>query len=261
MPRFSIITVVYNAADSIASTLDSVIAQNVDLEHLIIDGGSSDGTLDILHNYPHQDRLRIVSESDNGIYDAMNKGLRMACGQIIGILNADDFYANDQILCKVHGIFLNSPTDSCYGDLAYVKKNNVKKITRYWRAGPFHRSAFYSGWMPPHPTFFVKREVYEKHGGFNLSLGSAADYELMLRFLVKYGITTRYIPELMIKMRAGGASNASIKNRLAANRMDRKAWRINQLRPLPWTLWAKPARKIKQFFPRSIMHPSGSTGR
>lgn len=249
MPRFSIITVVYNAADSILSALHSVAAQNVDLEHLIIDGGSNDGTLDILHEYPEQNHLRIVSESDNGIYDAMNKGLRMARGEIIGILNADDFYATEHVLSRVNDVFIDPSIHSCYGDLAYVEKNNTDKVTRYWKAGPFRRTAFYHGWMPPHPTFFVRREVYQTHGVFNLSLGSAADYELMLRFLVKHDITTEYIPALMTKMRNGGASNASIRNRLTANRMDRQAWRINQLQPLPWTLWAKPARKISQFFP------------
>lgn len=249
MPRFTIITVIHNAADSILTALNSVVAQNVDLEHVIVDGGSSDGTLDILRDYLPHSHLRIISEPDNGIYDAMNKGLGMARGEIIGFLNADDFYANEHVLSHVSEVFTASSVESCYGDLAYVDKEDVDKVTRYWRAGEFRRMAFYHGWMPPHPTFFVRREIYERHGSFNLTLGSAADYELMLRFLIKHEITTEYIPVLMTKMRTGGTSNASIRNRLIANRMDRKAWRVNLLQPLPWTLWAKPARKIIQFLP------------
>jgi len=256
MPRFSIVTAVYNGANTILEALGSVASQSVDVEHIIIDGGSQDRTVEVLRSYPAQERLHIVSEADGGIYDAMNKGLRMARGQIVGFLNADDFYAGDAVLSQVDEVFSDRAVNSCYGDLAYVARNDLARVTRYWRAGPFRREAFYHGWMPPHPTFFVRREIYERYGAFNLSLGSAADYELMLRFLVRHRITTCYIPGLMVKMRVGGTSNASLLNRLKANRMDRQAWRINQLQPLPWTLWAKPARKISQFFPRLTAIPT-----
>jgi glycosyltransferase len=248
MSTISIITVAYNAQNTIQSCLDSVARQNVALEHIVIDGASSDNTLEIVRRHQsRQANVIVVSEPDDGIYDAMNKGLRQAKGDIVGILNADDFYATDKALSRVSKAFAAAQIDSCYGDLVYVDRDNLKKITRYWKASKFDRSAFYQGWMPPHPTFFVRRRVYEGYGLFKPELGSAADYELMLRFLFKHGITTRYIPEVLIKMRTGGVSNISLKNRVLANQMDREAWRVNQLRPKPWTLFAKPIRKITQF--------------
>lgn len=144
-------------------------------------------------------------------------------------------------------VFEKQNVESCYGDLLYVHKNDTDRVIRYWRASEYHHGKFKNGWMPPHPTFFVKREIYEKYGLFNLNLGSAADYELMLRFLLKYKITTVYIPQVLIKMRTGGISNASLKNRIRANRMDRLAWKVNGLKPYPWTLWLKPLRKATQF--------------
>ena len=137
------------------------------------------------------------------------------------------------------------------GDLVYVDANDTDRVVRYWRSGDFALHKFYWGWMPPHPTFFVRREVYERCGLFNPDLGTAADYELMLRFLVRYKITSAYLSEIIIKMRSGGASNASLINRLRANRMNRMAWKVNGLRPYPWTLWMKPLRKIPQYFRKS----------
>jgi glycosyltransferase involved in cell wall biosynthesis len=198
--------------------------------------------------YPHISH--IVSESDQGIYDAMNKGIRLAQGDIVGILNADDFYASSDILAKVAAIFADPAIDACYGDLVYMDSTDTGKVVRYWRSGAFSPRKFYWGWMPPHPTFFVRRWVYERFGLFNLDLGSAADYELMLRFLVKHQINVAYIPEVLVKMRTGGVSNVSLQNRLKANRMDRKAWTINALKPYPWTLWLKPLRKIGQWVKR-----------
>ena len=220
-----------------------------DIEHIVIDGGSTDGTLDIINKY-QSGIAKLVSERDDGIYDAMNKGIGFATGEVIGILNADDFYPDSGVLEKVAQVFENEDIESCYGDLEYVDAVDTGKVIRYWRSGPYHVNKFYSGWMPPHPTFFVRRSVYQKYGLFNLTLGSAADYELMLRFLVKHRITTAYIPEVIVKMRTGGVSNASIKNRISANRMDRKAWSVNGLRPYPWTLFFKPLRKVHQFIVR-----------
>jgi glycosyltransferase len=209
----------------------------------------------------------------------MNKGLRMAGGDIVGILNADDFYADDRVLERVAKVFEDPEVEACYGDLVYVREmlncasrvelapvaplNRLKdpsiqrfnhstdqpgfKILRYWKSGSFTPEKMKWGWMPPHPTFFVRRRVYEKYGLFNLDLGSAADYELMLRCLYKYRIKTVYIPEVLVCMRAGGVSNASVANRLKANRMDRRAWEVNGLRPYPWTTLLKPLRKIPQY--------------
>lgn len=244
--RISIITATYNSASTIHDCLESVSSQSLKSQHIIIDGGSTDKTLDIIKSHPHA--LSLVSEPDRGIYDAMNKGISLASGDIIGILNSDDYYPNNQILEKVCTHFVNASLDSCYGDLHYVDFANTGKVTREWKSGNYSAGSFYWGWMPPHPTFFVRSSVYEKYGMFNLDLGTAADYELMLRFLVKFKITTCYIPEVLVKMRVGGTSNVSFKNRLKANRMDRKAWQVNGLVPYPWTTYFKPLRKLGQFF-------------
>ena len=252
MLPISIITVCHNAEATISDCLASIQSQTCPVEHILIDGRSADRTMDIIRAQSGP-RAKVISEPDHGIYDAMNKGLRLATGDIVGILNADDCYATPDILAKVRQTFADPGTDACYGDLLYVDGSNTERICRYWRSGHFAPSRFYWGWMPPHPTFFVRRSVYEKYGGFNLDLGSAADYEIMLRFLLKHRISTRYIPEVLVKMRTGGVSNASITNRLKANTMDRQAWRVNGLTPFPWTLWLKPARKIGQYF----LRPSG----
>ncbi|NVN98856.1 MAG: glycosyltransferase [Geobacteraceae bacterium] len=241
----SLITATFNSATTLRLCLSSVSSQRVVPEHIIIDGASTDETVGIARSFPHVST--IISEPDNGIYDAMNKGIATSSGDIIGILNSDDFYANPDVLASVARIFENKSIDSCYGDLAYVDSVDTGRITRYWKSGPFNYRNFFWGWMPPHPTFFVRRSVYEKHGMFKLNFGSASDYELMLRLLVKHRITSTYIPETMVRMRAGGVSNFSIINRLKANRMDRSAWQENGLRPYPWTTYLKPVSKISQF--------------
>jgi len=140
--------------------------------------------------------------------------------------------------------------EACYGDLVYVRQGDISKTTRYWKSGDFSPQKFYQGWMPPHPAFFVRREAFEKYGLFNTRMGSAADYELMLRFLVRYKLKAAYIPRVLVHMRTGGVSNASLANRIQANRKDREAWEVNGLRPYPWTLWAKPLRKVGQWVKR-----------
>ena len=252
MPDISIITATYNSAATLKDCLNSVRDQQLAVEHVIIDGVSKDATLKIAGSYPHVSR--IISEPDGGIYDAMNKGIAVATGEVIGILNSDDFYADDQVLARVAEVFKDPSVETCYGDLHYVDAVTTGKVTRNWRAGRYRRGAFYWGWMPPHPTFFVRRSVYERFGRFNLNLGSAADYELMLRFLVKHQVSSVYVPDVLVKMRAGGESNASLKNRLKANRMDRRAWQVNGLKPYPWTLTMKPLRKVGQFLPVKFLN-------
>jgi glycosyltransferase len=247
MIKISIITSVLNAVGSIKDCVESVRTQNYPAEHIIIDGGSTDGTIQIIEKYRSYLAL-LVSEPDKGIYDGMNKGIQLATGDVVGLLNADDLYAGTDVLSTVAESFANSGIDTCYGDLVYVDPYDVTKVTRNWKSGNFRERSFYWGWMPPHPTFFVRRSVYEKYSKFNLDLGSAADYELMLRFLVKHHLTTAYIPKVLVKMRAGGASNASLKNRINANRMDRLAWEVNCLKGYPWTTYLKPLRKIRQYF-------------
>ena len=241
------ITVVHNAVNTIKDCIDSVHKQGVDSEHYVVDGCSSDGTQSLLKTYKNENIINYSSEPDDGIYDAMNKGIESTIGDIVGILNADDFYAHDKVLQRVINVFKNPDIDACYGDLVYIDSNDKNKVVRTWSSGFYTQSSFRFGWMPPHPTFFVRRSVYEKYGGFDLSLGSAADYELMLRFLYRHKIKAQYIPETLIKMRTGGVSNVSLSNRLKANRMDKLAWKVNYLKPAPWTLFMKPMRKITQF--------------
>jgi glycosyltransferase involved in cell wall biosynthesis len=246
-PLFSIITACFNSVRTLPQTLASVRSQvDTIFEHLIIDGGSTDGSLDVVKaSLPLS---QIVSEPDDGIYDAMNKGIMRAKGEILGILNADDFYASSDVLAKVALVFEDPSVHACFGDLVYVDSRDTGEVVRYWRSGGCEMRKFFWGWMPPHPTFFVRRSIYERYGLFNLKLGSAADYELMLRFLVKFKIKAIYLPEVLVKMRTGGVSNMSWQNRLKANTMDRKAWVVNDLRPYPWTLYLKPLRKAGQWF-------------
>lgn len=245
--KVSIITVVFNGAKTVEHCINSVISQSHKaIEHIIIDGGSTDGTLKITDKYS-SNIAKVISEPDNGIYDAMNKGITLATGQIVGILNSDDFYVDENVLSRVAETFNNADIDSCYGDLVYVDPENTDKVLRYWKSSPYNEKLFHSGGMPPHPTFFVRRSIYEKYGSFNTDLSQAADYELMLRFMVRHGITTIYIPEVLVKMRTGGMSNVSVKNRLKANLQDRQAWKINGLKPMPWTLYMKPLSKVGQY--------------
>lgn len=255
----SLITATYNAAATLRDCLECVKSQTTQgIQHIIIDGGSTDSTMEIVAEF--QDNLSLVlSEPDNGIYDAMNKGLKLATGEVIGILNSDDFYPTHDTLDKVTKIFNDPEVEACYGDLNYVtelppsvaadKRETEKyKTVRYWKSGQYSPGKFYWGWMPPHPTFFLRRSVYERFGNFNLDLGTAADYELMLRFLLKHQIKAAYIPEVLVHMRTGGASNATLNARIAANRNDRLAWEVNELKPYPMTILLKPIRKIPQFF-------------
>ncbi|HVS95264.1 MAG TPA: glycosyltransferase family 2 protein [Puia sp.] len=244
--RISIITATYNSAATVRDTLESIRNQrHPEIEHIIVDGASRDDTLEVVRAFPHVAKL--ISEKDKGIYDAMNKGIGMATGEIIGILNSDDVYADDQVLADVAAAFADSSVMTVYADLQYVHADDLRKVQRNWISGPFKRRNFYYGWMPPHPTFFVRREVYQRAGTFRTELRSAADYELMLRVLVKHGFGTRYIRRVIVKMRAGGVSNASLPNRIRANREDRMAWKLNGLRPYFFTLYLKPLRKIHQF--------------
>jgi glycosyltransferase len=193
----------------------------------------------------------------------MNKGIRLATGEVVGTLNADDFYPHPRVLESVALVFNDPAVEACYGDLVFVKEQvpsaaalsaavfpsgSAFRVVRSWRAGPCTPRRFYWGWMPPHPTFFVRRRAYERYGLYRLDLGTAADYELMLRFVVKHGISIRYVPEVLVNMRAGGVSTHGLANRLAAHRMDHQAWRENGLKPYPWTVILKPLRKIGQLF-------------
>ena len=245
-PKISIITVTYNSALTIEDTLRSVQLQDYpNIEHIIVDGNSTDETVDIVKAFPHV--AKWVSEEDGGLYDAMNKGVQLATGDIIGILNSDDLHAHNQVLSKVVSKFIDKPVDAVYGDLHYVNAANTDKIVRVWKSGKYKKSKFVFGWMPPHPTFFVKKQVYEQAGRFNVSLKRSADYELMLRILVKYQFKADYLEEVLVKMRTGGISNSNWGSRVKANLEDRAAWKINNLKPYFFTLYLKPVRKLLQF--------------
>ena len=246
--KVSIITAVFNGSETIEDCVKSVASQTYpDVEHIIIDGNSTDGTLDVINRY--KDKIaRIVSEPDKGIYDALNKGIQLATGEVIGLLHSDDFYAHDRVIEKVADIFMKYNIDSCYGDLQYVDKNNPDKVIRYWKSSQYRHGKFKYGWMPPHSTFFVKKEIYNKYGYFNTNFKIAADYELMLRFLEKHKISTYYTPEVFIKMRIGGTSNRNIKNLIIKSNEDYRAWKVNNLNGGFYTILLKNLCKIPQFF-------------
>ncbi len=242
--NLTIITATYNNEATIADCLDSVCNQShLPFEHLIIDGQSTDGTLQIIQSYSH---VTVISEPDKGIYDALNKGIRAARGDIIGFLHADDMYASSNVLQKVLEVFETTHCDAVYGDLNYVHPQNTKKIIRKWVAGKYSRSKLRWGWMPPHPTFFVKKEIYQKYGLFDLAYTIAADYELMLRFLWKYRITPEYLPIVMINMRTGGKSNR-LSNIYLKMKEDYRAIRQHKMGGMG-VLLSKNVRKIHQFF-------------
>lgn len=247
--KISIITVCRNSAHTIRDTLASVQSQShPEVEHILIDGASTDNTPAIIREFDHVTRL--ISEPDQGLYDAMNKGIRLATGAVVGILNADDFYPHPDVLAKVAAVFKQQKIAAVYGDLRYVHPKVTNRTVRLWRSGAFDPELFRCGWMPPHPTFFVRRSIYEVYGGYDVRLRSAADYELMLRFLYKFRIPVWYLPEILVHMRTGGLSNRSLQNRWRANREDRSAWALNGLKPAFYTLWLKPLRKIPQYLYR-----------
>lgn len=246
--KISIITITYNSEATIEQTIQSVLSQSYpDIEYIIVDGQSTDATLEIVNTYKNQ-ISKIVSEKDKGLYDALNKGIAMASGDVIGLLHSDDFYIHERVVENYASVFIKEQADAVYSDLYYVDKSNTDKIIRKWKSGTYHHDDFVNGWMPPHPTFFVKKDLYKKFGVFNLDFKSAADYELMLRFIHKHKINLSYLPEYTIKMRLGGKSNKNIQNRVNANLEDRRAWEVNGLKPRFYTLYFKPLRKIIQFF-------------
>ena len=243
----SIVTAAFNSAATIKDTIESVLSQDYpNIEFIVADGGSKDGTVEILKSYG--DKIKWISEKDSGIYEAMNKGVKMATGDAIGVLGSDDFYPDNQAISKVVKAFKDSKADSVYGNLHYVDAVDTNKIVRNWKSGKYDRQSFLNGWMPPHTAFFLKKSAYDTYGLYNTSFRSAGDYELMLRMLYKNHVSSYYIPEVLMKMRIGGDSNSSIKGRIKANREDLRAWVINGLKPRWYTLYAKPISKIFQWF-------------
>lgn len=247
--KMSIITVVYNNQEYINECIESVLEQtHKDIEYIVIDGASTDATLEIINKYKNR-ISKIVSEPDNGIYDAMNKGIGLATGDVVGILNSDDFYSTNTVLEKVNNAFETTGAQSCYGDLVYISSDK-SRVIRYWKSGEFSKELIKKGWMPPHPTFFVKRELYKKYGKFNTAFKIAADYEFILRILARERVDTTYIPEVLVEMRIGGESNANVKNLIRKMKEDHRAMRINGLSFALYKLLYKNLSKVTQFFTR-----------
>ena len=247
--KISIITVVFNNRDTIANAIDSVLSQTYNnIEYIIIDGKSTDGTLEIINQYGSNINT-IVSEKDDGIYDAMNKGLKLATGDVIGILNSDDIYANNSILNEVIIHFINDiDLDILYGDLVYVKNDNINKIVRTWTSNAYSCNFFENGGVPPHPSLFVSARVYQKAGYFNLKYRLAADYEFMLRIFKKFNFKIKYLPLVLVNMRLGGATNNSLKNILKGNVEILNSWTENGYK-IPILLIPKRIfKRLTQFF-------------
>lgn len=242
--KVSIITVVYNNAHVIKDAIDSVLSQNhSNIEYIIIDGKSTDGTVDVIKSYGEK-ISKFISEPDNGIYDAMNKGLKLATGDIVGILNSDDMYINNDVIEKVVNIFKTNHVQSMFADLVYVRSENLGKVVRYYDSSYFTPSKFAYGWMPAHPTFFVKKEVYEKYGYFKTDYKIAGDYELLVRFLGKYAISYFYLQLPIVKMRMGGVSTTNFRSNLVINREILRACAENGIYSNWWRVLSKYPKKL-----------------
>lgn len=246
--KISIITAVYNRVESVGQSLESLQSQTYkNFEHVVVDGASTDGTVALLNS--HRDRIAVlVSERDKGIYDALNKGLALATGDIVGLMHSDDFFASNRVLEKIAAAFDDPHVDGVYGDLDYVAKDDPRRIIRRWRSGEYNQRKLARGWMPPHPTLFLRRSVIEKWGGFDTSFRIAADYDQMLRYLAKGNIRVAYIPEVLVKMRVGGESNRSFSRILRKSKEDYLALRKNHVGGI-LALVMKNLGKLGQFFP------------
>jgi glycosyltransferase len=246
--KVSIITATYNSAKTIESAIESVVDQDYPyIEHIIVDGASSDNTVTIVKSYCTENKnIVFSSEPDKGIYDALNKGVSLATGDVIGFLHSDDFFHDEQTLSKVMKIIKETKAEGVFGDLQYVNAEETSKVVRYWKSKPFQSSLLQRGWMPAHPTLFLKKEVYAKHGNFDLNFKIAADYDFMLRILKDNNLNFEYLPEIITHMRVGGASNAmgNIKQKM---KEDLKALRKNNMSLPYFTLLRKNISKIPQF--------------
>lgn len=246
--KVSIITTVFNNRDTIESAVQSVLGQNYpNIEYIIVDGGSNDGTIDIINKY--KDRVaKFISEKDKGIYDGMNKGIRLASGDIIGILNSDDFYYDNNVISNVVKEFEIKNVDSVFADLVYINGN--QKIVRYYSSSNFNPKKFAYGWMPAHPTFFIKRKIYEKYGLFKTDYEIASDYELLVRLLARYRISYSYIPKVLVKMRTGGLSTRTLKSNWILNKEILRVCAENGIKTNIFKVLSKYPTKIFQLINR-----------
>jgi glycosyltransferase involved in cell wall biosynthesis len=250
MLKVSIITITYNSSKTLDETIKSVLEQSYeDIEYIIVDGQSVDSTVEIIQSYG--DRIsQYISEKDNGIYDAMNKGVRIAKGDIIGFINSNDKLNSNDCVSELVKVFQTYNCDVVYGDKIYTKPNNTAKVVRYWKAGEYNKNNFKRGWMPPHQSTYIRRNFYERYGKFRTDFKIAADYELMFRFMYKYNAKSKYLPKTIARMRAGGISNKSLKNILISNYEVYKSWQVNGFNISPFIIVRKPVSKTIQLFLR-----------
>lgn len=248
MMKVSVITVVYNNETFIANAIESVLSQSYsNIEYIIIDGGSADKTLEIINGYKNRIH-KVVSEKDSGIYDAMNKGIALATGDVVGILNSDDIYYSDKVIEEIAAAFQNNPNaDAVYGNLVYCEQANINKVVRRWITRPHYKTFFDDGEIPPHPGLFVKKSVYNAVGGYNLSYKIAADYEFMIRAFRAARFKIIFINKFLVRMRLGGASNKSIRNIIQGNKEIIRSWKLNGLRFPAKLLIVRPLKKIAQY--------------
>lgn len=250
--RISVVTATRNAAATLEECLDSVVHQSwVDKEHVVIDGMSSDATREILAGRSAQGTM-VVREPDDGIYDALNKGIRRATGEVVGFLHADDVFADEEVLSRVGRAFQDPAVQGVYGDLLYVRRGDTSKVVRRWTPGVFKPRKLEWGWMPPHPTLYVRRGWYEVVGGFDTTYRIAADYLSILRLFTHEEFTATYIPEVFVRMRLGGASNRSVRNVLLKSREDLRAMRATGVGALGG--WGALAWKNLSKLPQFIGH-------
>lgn len=245
--KVTLVTATFNSEAYLEETIRSVIAQtHPDIEYIIVDGKSRDNTLQIISKY-EKHITKWISETDRGMYDAINKGMEMATGDIIGLVHSNDVLASPDVVEAIVATFAKYEVDAVYGDLEYVDEHNLNKIFRIWKGKPYKRSLFRMGWMPAHPTFYIKKYCVEKYGGYLNHFFSAADYEFMARYLYFHKLSAAYLPKLIVKMRTGGQSNSSFKSRLRANRRDYLAMKKNKI-PFPFFVSIlKPISKLHQY--------------
>ena len=243
--KISVITISYNAEDTIEKTLKSIENQSYNnIEHIIIDGGSKDSTLEICNSFSHE--AKIISELDNGVYDAFNKGLKLATGDVVGFLNADDTFYNENSIQDIVDAFSNNETDIVYGNLDYV--NEESKVIRNWISKPYEKGLVKKAWMPAHPSFYCKKEVYDRLGGYNDSFKIAGDFELCLRFLEINQVPSFYLNKKLVKMLVGGISNSGLKSKWIIFKEDLRAFKINNISVNPVLFFLYKLKKLKQFF-------------
>jgi glycosyltransferase involved in cell wall biosynthesis len=253
-PIITIITVSYNSAATISDTIDSVLSQTYqDIEYIIIDGASSDGTIEIIRSYGSK-ISRFITEPDRGIYDAINKGIAISTGDIVGIVNSDDVFYDRQVIGKVAESFMENDIDAVYGDAIFVSPENTLRIVRYYSSGAFHPGRFRFGFMPAHPSFYVKRAFFEKLGLYKTDYKIAADFELLLRFLYVNRIRTKYIEMPFVSMRMGGRSNKSPKSNIILNREILRACRENGLKTGYFLIYLKYFFKVFEFVGNTKRH-------